>query len=205
MPESKEQAILEAAIHEFAAKGYEQASTNQIAKQAKTSKGLVFHYFESKEKLYDACIRYAIHFTMKELDYENWPRTNRMIDDLRDYCERELSFLKKYSDIYPLLAGAIANPPDKLAGKMGELFGRMTALSQQYFADMIDRLNLKEDVDRSVLQAVVQSHLEYYNNHVMGYLKLHPDAMFEEMMPFFEQFIEMLKLSLQGLLKDDGK
>ncbi|WKB36098.1 TetR/AcrR family transcriptional regulator [Terrilactibacillus sp. S3-3] len=111
MPKSKEQTILEAAIHEFSEQGFNKASTNHIAKLAHTSKGLIFHYFESKEKLYEACVLHAIDFTLKELDFENWPMTGHMIDDLRFYCETELRFLKKYPDIYPLLAESMIHPP----------------------------------------------------------------------------------------------
>lgn len=47
--------ILRAAIEEFGRVGYESASTNEIVKKAKVSKGLLFHHFNNKEKLYIAC------------------------------------------------------------------------------------------------------------------------------------------------------
>ncbi|MCL2399947.1 MAG: TetR/AcrR family transcriptional regulator [Defluviitaleaceae bacterium] len=47
--------ILRAAIAEFGRVGYAAASTNEIIKQAKVSKGLLFHHFTNKEKLYTAC------------------------------------------------------------------------------------------------------------------------------------------------------
>ncbi|EMV4835388.1 helix-turn-helix transcriptional regulator, partial [Listeria monocytogenes] len=46
--------ILEAAMGEFTEKGYQAASTNKICEKAGVSKGLIFHYFGSKEKLYIA-------------------------------------------------------------------------------------------------------------------------------------------------------
>ena len=47
--------ILRAAIAEFGRAGYKAASTNEIVKNAKVSKGLLFHHFTNKEKLYTAC------------------------------------------------------------------------------------------------------------------------------------------------------
>jgi len=47
--------ILQAAIEEFSKEGYKAASTNSIAKNSGVSKGLIFHYFGSKEKLYNEC------------------------------------------------------------------------------------------------------------------------------------------------------
>ena len=44
--------ILEAALIEFADKGYKKASTNTIVREAGVSKGLLFHYYKSKKDLY---------------------------------------------------------------------------------------------------------------------------------------------------------
>ena len=51
--------ILEAALVEFAAKGYKKASTNTIVREAKVSKGLLFHYFISKKDLYIYIFKHA--------------------------------------------------------------------------------------------------------------------------------------------------
>ena len=58
--ESREK-IIRAAFKEFGEHGYEGASTNQICLAAGISKGLLYHYFGSKEKLFlsvcDCCIQ----------------------------------------------------------------------------------------------------------------------------------------------------
>lgn len=45
-------AILNAALKEFSSKGYDDASTNVIAKEAGISKALMFHYVSSKQELF---------------------------------------------------------------------------------------------------------------------------------------------------------
>ncbi|MGE7111562.1 TetR/AcrR family transcriptional regulator [Lysinibacillus sp. NPDC047702] len=45
-------AILNAALKEFSLKGYDDASTNVIAKEAGISKALMFHYVSSKQELF---------------------------------------------------------------------------------------------------------------------------------------------------------
>lgn len=54
IPEAKRRAVLRAAMAEFAARGYEAASTNAIVKRIGISKGSLFTYFASKEALLDA-------------------------------------------------------------------------------------------------------------------------------------------------------
>jgi len=41
--------IFQASLEEFAAVGYERANTNHICEIAEVSKGLLFHYYNSKK------------------------------------------------------------------------------------------------------------------------------------------------------------
>lgn len=52
LPEEKRNQILEAALDEFAARPYAQASVNRIVAQAGISKGSFYQYFASKEDLF---------------------------------------------------------------------------------------------------------------------------------------------------------
>lgn len=49
-------AILAAAEQEFAQHGLESARTEDIAERSGVTKGMIYHYFESKEKLYEAAL-----------------------------------------------------------------------------------------------------------------------------------------------------
>lgn len=59
--------ILEAALKEFAGKGYKKASTNTIVREANVSKGLLFHYFISKKDLYVYIVESALNSVANEL------------------------------------------------------------------------------------------------------------------------------------------
>ena len=52
----KQQRILNAALNEFANKGFDRASTNEIVKSAGISKGLLFHYFNNKKDFSSFCL-----------------------------------------------------------------------------------------------------------------------------------------------------
>lgn len=68
--DARKNRILEAALIEFAEKGYKKASTNTIVREAKVSKGLLFHYFISKKELYIHLYNHALETITSEL-YEN--------------------------------------------------------------------------------------------------------------------------------------
>lgn len=59
LKEEKRLTILNAALEEFAVKGYALASTNEIVKRAGISKGALYSYFPSKRDLYVFLCDYA--------------------------------------------------------------------------------------------------------------------------------------------------
>lgn len=65
--DARKNRILEAALTEFSEKGYKKASTNTIVKEAKVSKGLLFHYFISKKELYIYLYNFALETITSEL------------------------------------------------------------------------------------------------------------------------------------------
>ena len=71
--EQKRSQIIAAATREFA-KGYKAAHTDDIARAAGISKGLLFHYFGCKEKLYEATLQHAAQVIRAEfisqIDFE---------------------------------------------------------------------------------------------------------------------------------------
>ncbi len=71
-------AILNAALKEFALQGYDNASTNVIAKEAGISKALMFHYVSSKQELFLVVYDYFSDLIKKEYF------------DLMNYDERDI-------------------------------------------------------------------------------------------------------------------
>lgn len=74
--EQKEQRralIMDKALELFAKKGYAETKIGDIAKAAEMSVGLMFHYFESKEKLFEELVRYGANATdtPREMNFEN--------------------------------------------------------------------------------------------------------------------------------------
>ena len=69
--EKRRQEILLAGLDLFVAKGYAATKITDIAKRANMSTGLLFHYFESKEKLYEELVTRGLRGTAARCSY--WP------------------------------------------------------------------------------------------------------------------------------------
>lgn len=87
--EQRRQLILDTALELFAKKGYADTKIGDIAKAADMSVGLMFHYFESKEKLLEELVRCGAEATNtpRELNFEN----------PLDYFEGFLKMLFRYA------------------------------------------------------------------------------------------------------------
>lgn len=82
----KKQALITAALAEFAAHSYDEASLNQIIKSSGTSKGTFYHYFEDKADLYIELLRQTAQekweFIQKELSAIDGKQETQDIFDL---------------------------------------------------------------------------------------------------------------------------
>jgi TetR/AcrR family transcriptional regulator len=83
-------AILAAAEIEFAANGFAAARTESIAARANVVKGLIFHYFKSKEGLYEAVLVQAYQPVSEALD-ESLDQNLSATDALLTFVERLLA------------------------------------------------------------------------------------------------------------------
>ena len=67
LKKEKQDRIINAALKVFAMQGYKHASTDDIVKEAAISKGLLFHYFESKLGAYEFVYEYSVRYMVLEL------------------------------------------------------------------------------------------------------------------------------------------
>ena len=75
-PEKRDR-IINSAMDEFGRNSYEKALTNTIVKNAGISKGLLFHYFKSKQELYDYLEKFVFQKMMDVILEEiDWNETD---------------------------------------------------------------------------------------------------------------------------------
>ncbi|MFW6031685.1 MAG: TetR/AcrR family transcriptional regulator [Myxococcota bacterium] len=84
LDEAKQTAILEAALDEFASKGFDAASFNRIVARAGVSKGAIYYYFSDKEDLYLTVLERALS-AMGTIEP---PEPARSVDDYWSTIER---------------------------------------------------------------------------------------------------------------------
>lgn len=89
--ERRRQEIIYAALELFVSKGYAATKITDIAKRANMSTGLMFHYFESKEKLYEELVQMGLEGTA----YPGEQECEHAIDFFVNFTKELFAYMKK--------------------------------------------------------------------------------------------------------------
>jgi AcrR family transcriptional regulator len=88
--------IISAALKEFGAKGYLDASMRDIARNAGVSVGNIYRYFKNKSELFDEIIEPAYFRLMLEMREPRYSRPDYSVSQIDDTVDRVMKVLKQY-------------------------------------------------------------------------------------------------------------
>ena len=98
--QQKEKQIVQSAIKLFSSKGYHSTKMDDVAKQSKISKGLIYFYFKNKEDLYMAVTKKAFD-ELKDVFKETVKAKDRKgIDQVMDLFHNLLKFASEKKMFY---------------------------------------------------------------------------------------------------------
>lgn len=111
--EERRAQLLALGLEVFSSRPYDEISLDEIARTAKISKGLIFHYFASKRDFYVAVIRDAARLLVSSTLARALPTEGTPFDRLREGIGAYLEFVDERADAYlALMRGGIGSDPD---------------------------------------------------------------------------------------------
>lgn len=167
LPVEKQRNILNACYKVFALNGYKNASTNEIIKLAGISKGLLFHYFKTKQNLYIYLYTTAVE-TIKEMVYDHIDITEP------DYLQRitkiavyKLTLSGIYPEMFNFLSKAYFESIPECDDELQELNQHMLAEGFRVIQENIDFSLFREDleIEKTIkaINAIIQDFSETIN------------------------------------------
>lgn len=189
----KQDAIINAALMVFAENGYRKASTDVMVKEAGISKGLLFHYFISKQGVYEFIYDYSVKYMMLELmqtvrkDERDFFSIQRMIELAKTRVMKNYPYMQQF-----LSSVKYENHPDAL---------KVIRESDKVIDDTYASIYKKADMSRfrgPVDQQKIISMISWMSD---GYIKDKfregtPDL--DEMNAEFAQYLSMLRDHFYG-------
>ena len=157
-------AILNAALKEFAAKGFDDASTNIIAKEAGISKALMFHYVKSKKDLFLFTYDYFTDLMDKEyFELMNFSE-NDIFNRLRQSYLLQVELLKRYPWILELNKLSAATHSDEVNKQLEERVQKKHGTCCIQIFDMIDESKFRGGLDlETCKQFILWSNIGFTN------------------------------------------
>jgi len=159
---TRRNAILNAALKEFATKDYDEASTNVIAKEAGISKGLMFHYVGNKENLFFVVFDYFTDIMDKEyFELMNF-NVKDIFERLRQSYFLQLELVRKYPWIFELNKLSSASNPDVIKKELEKRAAEN--LSSCNIFGMIDESKFRAELDiEKCKQFILWSNIGFTN------------------------------------------
>ncbi|WP_269848327.1 TetR/AcrR family transcriptional regulator [Methanosarcina horonobensis] len=112
-------AIINAALKEFASKGYDDASTNVIAKESGISKGLLFHYINTKKDLFLFLFDYCNQVLKEEyFDLINFNERD-ILERFRQTYLLKVDVIHKYPRIFEFIKVALLTETNEVKKRAG--------------------------------------------------------------------------------------
>jgi TetR/AcrR family transcriptional regulator len=195
LPEEKRQRILNAAMQEFAAMGYDGASTNAIVDYAGIAKGALFHYFKSKKQLFLYVYDYSLGVFIDAIRTRTDPGEKDLFARILAAQRIKLEMINKFPKIYDFLMSAYKEDSAEVKAELDGRNRELLKVNTEKLIDSVDASKFKPGVDVSMAVNVIVWTFEGFANSRMtgppGHAHLDVEGAFAEA----KTYIELLKKS----------
>ena len=135
--------IIEAALVEFAQKGYKAFGINELCKNHKISKGILYHNFSGKTELYLACVRESFQKAVSIIRGESGD-----IPSLVEYMERRHRFSKDFPHHSHVFFEAWLTAPAEIAEDVEKEKVIFEDLNRQVSEKLLAESTLKDHISQ---------------------------------------------------------
>ena len=195
LDEEKQKRIIHAALKEFAEKGYEQASTNQIVKEAGIGKGMLFYYFETKEKLFNYLVNYCLDILGKHFLSFIPEDSPDFIEKLAGISKLKFKFYTEFPLEWEFLSRFFVEHGLELPEEARKKYEEIYAVSMEKFFgnNRIDKSLFRDDIDAEKAFQLIQWAIKGYQNELLKRFK-NKTVNMEDVEPLWDEFDEYLEI-----------
>lgn len=145
---SKEK-ILQAAITEFSASGYDKVTMENICTRHGISKRMMYHYYSGKDDLFLLCVQNMYQMMQQYLE-ENMAELEKKdaLHALKEFWMLRESFFGEHPPFKNIFENALLRTPPHLFEKIEEIRGPIEALNRQFLHRTIGKIELRENLKK---------------------------------------------------------
>ena len=155
--------IMDNALKEFSRKGYWGSSVNTICSAKDISKGVIYHYFGSKDELYLECVTQCFtHLT--EYMKEKFSISEEKIEDkVEKYFSVRRDFFSLHPDYQSIFSEVIILPPENLKSEILKCRNDYDAFTSDILLSILQSLDLRQGISVEDAVAVFSEYQDFIN------------------------------------------
>lgn len=200
--EESRQRVLDAAIREFGHYGYRGASTNRICAESGLSKGLLFHYYKSKDRLFLAALERCADEFKQAIDRFSLEQACS-VELLAQFHRYYIDYFAAHPDHYRVISLLFSDeiqPDSTWLSERRAAFERERSLALRLF---LNRCVLKQEVDREAAYELLSLALEHIQQKYIADLR-RPDSQRSVVLAAMESEVKQLvSMVFYGILETE--
>ena len=155
--------ILESALAEFSEQGYGASSVNIISNGEGLSKGIIYHYFPTKDDLYLACVEECFQMLTGHLQSYTNMEGQTAEERLEQYFRVRLDFFEQNPQYQRIFCDAVIMPPAHLEASIQEKKAPFDRFNIDSLNRMLEPVSLRSDLSREDVVDTFRQYQDYIN------------------------------------------
>lgn len=141
--------IMDRALAEFSEKGYGASSVNSICAGEEISKGIIYHYFKTKDDLFLACTEECFQLLTEYLRSHVQLEEGTLRGRLEQYFTARLSFFREHPLYQRLFCDVSIAPPAHLKQQIRQRKQDFDNLNLEILERLLEPVTLRRNITRA--------------------------------------------------------
>jgi AcrR family transcriptional regulator len=155
--------IMDSALAEFAHQGYGASSVNTICAAGGISKGIIYHYFKTKDDLYLACVDECFQLLTEHLESRVAHENASLEQQLGNYFAVRAGFFRDHPVYQRIFSETVVSPPAHLKTELQNRKRGFDNLNIAILNRLLVPAALRPDVSRAEVIETFRQYQDFIN------------------------------------------
>ena len=183
LKKEKQDRMINAALKVFAMQGYKHASTDDLVKEAAISKGLLFHYFESKLGVYEFVYEYSVRYMVLELSTMVSKEESNLFEIMKQIEFARMNAMKGYPYMQQFLNRSVSEDTSEVLLAIEDIRACLDAEYDRIYAQ-IKYHGFRAGVDGHKLRKMMDFTIKGLMTERFADASFQPEMLYEEIVDY---------------------
>lgn len=149
---------MDSALREFSEQGYAASSVNTVCSADGVSKGIIYHYFKTKDDLYLACVEECFYLLTEYLKSHTVHQHSSVEEQMECYFSARTAFFREHPVYQRIFCEAVISPPANLKSEIQKRKQAFDELNVSILERLLEPVSLRPHITKA---EVIESFRQY--------------------------------------------